>query len=182
MTRVLNFCGCVLHCGTFTHSFCSSFALNSVGNEHCCSVTARSKFDGAGSRSVGAGAAGSSIGDDATRRTADDGDSACASGGGQGAAMSGVGGGSSGFRSGLMVEGDSSAFGGTLGQIEENGGGGAEDMELENAVAGSADGGVLRQQQQVGRGVCMPAVGLCGLAVAWWERWLGCCSSGGGGR
>lgn len=37
----------------------------------------------------------------------------------------GVGGGSSGFRSGLMMEGDSSAFG-PLGQIEEDGGGGVE--------------------------------------------------------
>ncbi|CAM9706724.1 unnamed protein product [Ectocarpus sp. 4 AP-2014] len=108
----------------------------------------RSELDGVGSRSVGAGAAGSSVRDDATRTAADDGDSACASGGGHGAATSSFGGGSSGFRSGLMMEGDSSAFGGTLGQIEENGGGRAEYMEIKNAVAGSAGSGVLRQQQQ----------------------------------
>lgn len=54
----------------------------------------------------------------------------------------GQGAGSSGFRSGLMIEGDSNAFG-PLGQIEENGGGGVEDMELEH------DGSAASRPQQV---------------------------------
>lgn len=49
----------------------------------------------------------------------------------------GVGGGNSGFRSGLMMEGDSSVFG-PLGQIEEDGGGGA--------TADSGDAAVRREE------------------------------------
>lgn len=69
---------------------------------------------------------------------------------------SGQGGGSSGFRSGLMMEGDSSAFG-PLGQIEENAaGGGVEDMEIEH------DAGAAFSQQHVR---CNRMGGYCGVVV-----------------
>lgn len=87
---------------------------------------------------AGGAAAGTSGGDPARSATEEQ------EGGGHGA-------GSSGFRSGLMMtmEGDSSAFG-PLGQIEENGGGTVEDMELEHEGGAASS----RQQQVRAMDVC----------------------------
>lgn len=95
---------------------------------------------------VSARSAGSSSRDIALGSTVEEGDS-IGGGGSGGGGQSGAS--ASGFRSGLMAEGDSSAFG-PLVQIEENVGGSMDDMEVENNTnSGGGGGGGGAQQQQV---------------------------------